>query len=115
VYLPHILRSKIFLLLISLTSATPLLAQSSVPDLNGLWDGVANSANLVQAMKAQGKEVPFTAYGAQRYKSVDMAKNPNGFCLPPGPSRAITGPSPFQIVQSAGTVRSCSRITSSID
>src|SRR5262249_47686161 len=80
------------------------LGQSSVPDLNGLWDGAGNSSNLVQSMKAQGKEVPFTAHGAERYKKVDMAQNPNGFCLPPGPSRALTGPSPFQIVQSAGTV-----------
>jgi hypothetical protein len=79
-------------------------AQSNVPDLNGLWDGASNSANLVQAMKAQGKEVPFTPYAAERYKKVDMATNPNGFCLPPGPSRALTGPSPFQIVQHGGAV-----------
>jgi len=81
-----------------------LFGQSKIPDLNGLWDGVSNSSNLVQSMKAQGKEVPFTAYGAERYKKVDMAQNPNGFCLPPGPSRALTGPSPFQIVQSPGSV-----------
>jgi hypothetical protein len=80
-------------------SAGVLSAQSNPPDLSGLWDGAANSQNLVQAMKAQGKEIPFTPYAAQKYKNVDMAKNPNGFCLPPGPSRAITGPSPFQIVQ----------------
>jgi hypothetical protein len=76
-----------------------LLAAQSRPDLSGLWDGVGNSSNLVQAMKAQGKDIPFTAHGADRLKKVDMAQNPNGFCLPPGPSRAITGPSPFQIVQ----------------
>jgi len=35
----------------------------------------------------------------RRYKNVDMAKNPNAYCLPPGPSRALTGPSPFMIVQ----------------
>jgi hypothetical protein len=77
---------------------TALLAQSA-PDLSGMWDGMGNSSNLVQAMKAQGKDVPFTTLGAERLKKVDMAQNPNGFCLPPGPSRAITGPSPFQIVQ----------------
>lgn len=82
----------------------PGLAQSTTPDLNGLWDGAMNTSNLVQAMKARGKEVPFTPYGADRYKKIDMAQNPNGFCLPPGPSRAITGPSPFQIVQSPGAV-----------
>src|SRR5262245_25797722 len=85
-------------------NATVVLAQSRVPDLNGLWDGVTNTANLVESMKAQGKEVPFTAYARERYKKVDMAQNPNGFCLPPGPSRALTGPSPFQIVQTKDTV-----------
>jgi hypothetical protein len=84
--------------------AASALAQSNTPDLNGLWDGVSNTSNLVQSMKAQGKEVPFTALGAERYKKIDMAQNPNGFCLPPGPSRALTGPSPFQIVQSPGSI-----------
>jgi hypothetical protein len=95
----------VFILIVTaMLGSASLYAQSNIPDLNGLWDGAGNSSNLVSAMKAQGKEVPFTALGAQRYKSVDMAKNPNGFCLPPGPSRALTGPSPFQIVQSAGAV-----------
>ena len=88
----------------SLLFVAVLLAQSSTPDLSGLWDGVGNSSNLVQAMKAQGKQIPFTPYAADRLKNVDMAKNPNGFCLPPGPSRALTGPSPFQIVQHKDTV-----------
>jgi hypothetical protein len=79
-------------------------AQSRLPDLNGLWDGVGDTTNLVQSMKAQGKEVPFTGYGAERYKNIDLSQNPNGFCLPPGPSRALTGPSPFQIVQSRESV-----------
>src|SRR5437773_2279523 len=85
---------------------SPILAsaQTNPPDLSGLWDGAGNSQNLIQAMKAQGKEIPLTPYAAEQYKKVDMAKNPNGFCLPPGPSRAITGPSPFQIVQSPDTV-----------
>jgi hypothetical protein len=51
-------------------------------------------------MKGDGQPIPFTAAGLQSQKTIDYAKNPNGFCLPPGPSRAITGPSPFQIVQS---------------
>ena len=87
-------------------AASPMLvsAQTNPPDLSGLWDGAANSVNLVQAMKVQGKEIPFTPYAAERYRKVDMAKNPNGFCLPPGPSRAITGPSPFQIVQHPNAV-----------
>ena len=80
------------------------IAQSGIPDFNGLWDGDRNSSDLVQYMKAAGSEVPFTTAAAERYKKVDFSKNPNAFCLPPGPSRAITGPSPFQIVQNAGVV-----------
>ena len=74
------------------------------PDMNGLWDGASNTSNIVQTMKNRGTPVPFTPLGEERYKNVDMAKNPNGFCLPPGPSRAITGPSPFYIVQNEKTV-----------
>jgi hypothetical protein len=93
------------LLLLAILNTVPAFGQTTnVPDLNGLWDGVGNSSNLVQAMKNQKKEIPFTALGAERYKKVDMAQNPNGFCLPPGPSRALTGPSPFQIVQNRGAV-----------
>ena len=87
------------IVLFVLVGIPKILAAQSTPDLSGLWDGVGNSSDLVQAMKAQGKEIPFTPYAADRLKKVDMAQNPNGFCLPPGPSRAITGPSPFQIVQ----------------
>lgn len=76
----------------------------SVPDLNGLWDGARNTQDLVTLMKTDGQPIQFTAYGTQSQKSIDYAKNPNGFCLPPGPSRAITGPSPFQIVQAADTI-----------
>jgi hypothetical protein len=76
----------------------------AVPDLNGLWDGQRNSSDLVEYVKAAGSSVPFTPAAAQRYKNVDFSKNPNGYCLPPGPSRAITGPSPFEIVQNAKTV-----------
>lgn len=76
----------------------------SRPELSGLWDGASNTSNIVQAMKTRGTPVPFTPYGQDRYDKIDMAKNPNGFCLPPGPSRAITGPSPFYIVQNEKTV-----------
>jgi len=81
---------------------TPVLASGqsrNVPDLSGLWDGTRNTQDLVRLMKADGQPISFTAYGLQSQKTIDYAKNPNAFCLPPGPSRAITGPSPFQIVQ----------------
>jgi hypothetical protein len=71
---------------------------SPAPDLGGLWEP-SRAADIVEFMKAQGQEVPFTPHGADRYRNVDYAKNPNGFCLPPGPSRALTGGSMFFMVQ----------------
>jgi hypothetical protein len=67
------------------------------PDLNGLWDGVRNTGDIGRVL-GPGK-IPFTPYGADRYKNIDFATNPNAQCLPPGPTRSVTGPSPFQIVQ----------------
>ena len=75
---------------------------SSVPDLTGLWEGGAR--DIGAALEREVREIPFTRYGADRYQRVDLALNPNGYCLPPGPSRAITGPSPFLIVQSDDVV-----------
>jgi hypothetical protein len=46
-----------------------------------------------------GKEPPYTEYGAERWRTVDTAKDPTGLCLPPGPSRAFTAPFPFILVQ----------------
>ena len=82
-------------------SLTSVSAQSGPPDLTGLWDGApgGNTRDLNRYMKGLKLEIPFTPLGADRYKKIDLAKNPNGFCLPPGPSRALTGPSPFMIVQ----------------
>jgi hypothetical protein len=90
------------LTLVVVLALAPMLAsaQSKNADLGGLWDGARNTQDLVQVMKADGQPIPFTALGLESQKKIDYAKNPNGFCLPPGPSRAITGPSPFQIVQS---------------
>lgn len=76
--------------------------QTATPDFTGLWDGAPGgpgTRDLGKYMKDQKLEIPFTPLGAERYKNVDLAKNPNGFCLPPGPSRALTGPSPFYILQ----------------
>jgi hypothetical protein len=75
---------------------------ASVPDLGGLWEGGAR--DIGATLERDGRTIPFTPYGADRYGAVDLALNPNGYCLPPGPSRAITGPSPFLIVQSPGVV-----------
>src|SRR5438477_13014225 len=85
----------------SRTVAGQSKAAATPPDLTGLWDGApgGSTRDLAKYMKAQGLAIPFTPLGAERYKKVDMAKNPNAYCLPPGPSRALTGPSPFFIVQ----------------
>jgi len=64
-------------------------------DLNGLWQG-PYTPNLAVAY---GKELPFTAHGADRWGKVDTATDPTGFCLPVGPARGIQAPFPFQIVQ----------------
>ena len=90
--------ARILAVAVAALSAAPAPAQER-PDLNGLWDGARSSSDLVETMKDAGSFVPFTPEAAERYRNVDFATNPNAQCLPPGPSRAITGPSPFQIVQ----------------
>src|SRR5580765_4743921 len=75
-----------------------LLAQSgkaNTPDLTGFWNN-QYTPNLVQAL---GHELPYTPYGAERWKNVDTKDDPTGKCLPVGPSRAFTAPMPFQVVQ----------------
>ncbi|HXP87462.1 MAG TPA: hypothetical protein VN841_22205 [Bryobacteraceae bacterium] len=88
----------------ALLTTIPMAAQpGKPPDLSGLWDGARPTGDLARALPA-GQKIPFTPYGLEKYKNVDLATNPNGQCLPPGPSRSITGPSPFQIVQNKDTV-----------
>ena len=70
--------------------------KSSPPDISGFWNN-QYTPNLAQAL---GKEPPYTAHGAQRWKDVDTKNDPTGLCLPVGPSRAFTAPFPFQLVQS---------------
>src|SRR5712675_772648 len=62
------------------------------PDLNGMWDN-QYTPNITAALVGGG-DIPFTPYGQQRFKDVDTAKDPTGFCLPVGPSRAFTSPFP---------------------
>ncbi len=77
----------------------PPLAQapaSGAPsDLSGIWRN-QYTPDLAQAL---GRQPPFTPYGAERWRTVDTSKDPTGFCLPPGPSRAFTAPFPFILVQ----------------
>ncbi len=70
------------------------------PDMNGLW----NPQYTPDLVKAYGKELPFTPYGAERWKNVDTANDPTGFCLPVGPARSLQSPYPFEILQTADRV-----------
>jgi hypothetical protein len=81
-------------------AALPAAAQSA-PDLNGFWIN-QYTPNLAQALG--NKQPPFTATGAERWRTVDTAKDPTGICLPPGPSRAFTAPFPFILLQTRDTV-----------
>jgi hypothetical protein len=64
-------------------------------DLSGFWI----NQYTPDLSRALGKQPPFTPLGAERWRTVDTAKDPTGFCLPPGPSRALTAPFPFLLVQ----------------
>jgi hypothetical protein len=70
-------------------------ATSKPRNLAGSWR-VPYTPNLADAL---GQQPPYTAYGAERWRTVDTAKDPTGTCLPPGPSRVLTSPFPFIIVQ----------------
>ena len=73
------------------------------PNLNGVWmgPGLRMTANLSRAL---GRPIPLTPYGLERANEVDHAKEPGSRCLPPGVSRAMGGPMPFQIVQSDDSI-----------
>src|SRR5207248_173613 len=57
------------------------------PDLTGVWFG-GGSGDLSKFTVA-GQELILTPYGQQRYATVDHSKDPNTYCLPPGPARMI--------------------------
>jgi hypothetical protein len=85
-------QSLLGLLIVSALVQAP--AKSS-PNLAGTWSN-QYTPNLADAL---GKQPPYTPYGAERWRTVDTAKDPTGFCLPPGPSRAFTAPFPFILMQ----------------
>ena len=80
----------------------PLTAQQRQPDLNGVWQG-PYTPDLGRAI-GRGETIPLTPYGAERFKNVDPANNPDGFCLPVGPARGFQSPAPFQLVQNDNTI-----------
>jgi len=86
-------------------AASGLIFAQDHPNLEGVWDRAdGGTSDIYHYLLEKGIEIPFTALGAERYKNVDVSKNPNGYCLPPGPSRMITGPSPFMIVQGTAAI-----------
>jgi len=68
---------------------------SARPDLSGFWIN-QYTPDLAEAL---GKQPPFTEFGAERWRTVDTAKDPTAICLPVGPSRGFTAPFPFILVQ----------------
>jgi hypothetical protein len=82
--------------------ALPLAAQQRHPDLNGVWQG-PYTPDLSRTLP-RGESIPLTPYGADRFKNVDPANNPDGFCLPVGPARGFQSPAPFQVVQNENVI-----------
>ena len=67
------------------------------PDLTGVWFG--GSMGDISKLALPGQELVLTPLGAERYKNVDHAKDPNTLCLPPGPSRMTARAHPTMILQ----------------
>lgn len=66
------------------------------PDFTGMWN---NQYTPDLRTAVEGRELPFTPYGAERWKNVDLKDDPTGLCLPVGPSRAFTAPFPVYFLQ----------------
>lgn len=66
------------------------------PDFTGMWNN-QYTPDITTAVP--GGQLPFTPYGAQRWKNVDTKDDPTGVCLPVGPSRAFTSPFPVYFLQ----------------
>ena len=60
---------------------------------------VPGSQEVKKQAENEGLAEIFTAAGAERWRTVDTAKDPTGRCWPPGPTRAFTAPFPFLLVQ----------------
>jgi len=81
--------------------AAPTAAQSSAQrELSGFWINQYTPDLSV----VLGKQPPFTEFGAERWRTVDTAKDPTAVCLPVGPSRGFTAPFPFLLVQDDKTI-----------
>ena len=70
---------------------------ASHADLTGVWFG--GSISDISKDTLPGEQLLLTPYGAERYKNVDHAKDPNAQCLPPGPTRMTARAHPTMILQ----------------
>src|SRR5215813_13123938 len=96
------MKTHLRVLLVIGIAAISLQAQQKHPDLNGVWQG-PYTPDLSRTLAA-GESIPFTTYGAVRFKNVDPADNPDGLCLPVGPARGFQSPAPFQLVQNDNVI-----------
>ena len=83
------------LAVIALLCAPETARGQTPPDLTGFWV----NQYTPDLSRALGRQPPFTAEGAERWRTVDTALDPTSRCLPPGPTRAFTAPFPFLLVQ----------------
>jgi hypothetical protein len=73
---------------------------AGIPDLNGVWE-MPYTPDLERRF---GGPLPFTPFGAEKFKTHLGGDDPHGFCQPTGPTRAFHSPFPFELVQSPGMV-----------
>src|SRR5712692_4585771 len=85
---------------IALSAQSPKAPTPSAPDLSGVWQ----APYTPDLTKPLGRDLPYTVYGAERFKNVVHADDPSSYCLPVGPARGIQAPMPFQIVQTRDLV-----------
>jgi hypothetical protein len=72
-------------------------------DFNGVWSPAGSSKpnNDITDHLLPGEEISFTPYGAQRYRTIDHAKDKTNTCGPAGYMRGMQTPlMPFHVVQS---------------
>ena len=93
--LPRLVAGAAFVFVALALPAAAVAQAAAPPDLSGMWIN-QYTPDLARAL---GKQPPFTAEGAERWRTVDTSKDPTGLCLPPGPTRAFTAPFPFLLVQ----------------
>src|SRR5229473_7177905 len=67
------------------------------PDLTGVW--FSGASGDLSKSTLPGQEMILTPFGKQRYDTVDLAKDPDTFCLPQGPGRQLMSVHPMMVIQ----------------